>query len=316
VLASKSQLNFLSAIFECKYKQPCALHIMKIQSSEYLAAINAAFEAGKAVMTIYATNFTTDLKEDGSPITQADRMANEIICNALASTGFPIISEESPKDHFQLRKEHDFVWLVDPVDGTREFTKRNGEFTINIALIYKGHPVFGIVTAPAHDQAWIGWVRQRAWKLDFISSIEHKLPFTGVSSFLNHCKQINPRKKAEKPVVVLSLSHLTQNTLDMLHYLLGEPDEYEVKRTGSSLKFCLVAEGKADFYLRADAINEWDTAAGQAVLEAAGGEIVTWPNGGQMLYNQQNLLNPGFTAFGDPSFSDILEGKLPFQKRI
>jgi 3'(2'), 5'-bisphosphate nucleotidase len=289
---------------------------MNIENTHYLTAINAALEAGKAVMTIYASDFVTELKNDGSPITKADKLANEIICDALKTSGYPIISEESPKDSFNYRKEKDFVWLVDPVDGTREFTKRNNEFTVNIALVHNGLPVFGIVTAPALNQAWVGWSWQGAWKIESLNSIENLAPFTGIHSFLAHCKPIKTRKRPSRPIVALSLSHLSQNTIAMMKYLLGSTEDYEILQKGSSLKFCMVAEGSADFYLRADSINEWDTAAGQAVLEAAGGKIITWPDGNILRYNSDYLINPGFIVYGDPLFSDVLKAKLPFEKWI
>jgi 3'(2'), 5'-bisphosphate nucleotidase len=288
---------------------------MDFHSSDYLIAINAAFEAGNEVMAIYATDFDTDLKEDGSPITQADRAANEIIVTALAQTGIPVISEESPNESFKYRSKHDLIWLVDPIDGTREFTKRNGEFTINIALSFQGKAIFGIVTAPARNQAWVGWQKQGAWKLGNIHQVIKTLPFTGIDTFLQHCFPVNIRRAPRKPVIVLSRSHLTIKTNAMMHFLLGDEENYQIERVGSSLKYCLIAEGAADFYLRAEKINEWDTAAGQAVLEAAGGKIITWPRGGEMQYNQQELLNPGFIAFGDTLFSELLMGKLPFEER-
>jgi 3'(2'), 5'-bisphosphate nucleotidase len=283
---------------------------MQLSDSEYFIAIKAAIEASKAVMEVYHTDFGVEHKKDGSTITLADQRANDIICNALNTTGYYVISEEKIND--PKRTKDDFVWLVDPVDGTKEFTHRNGEFTVNIALIYNQEPVFGIVTAPALNQGWIGWLNKGAFKIHQLDTLIDKLPTLNLEDVMNYCSPIRPLPRNVKPIIALSLSHLTQNTLSMLQTLFGDDSNYNIKRKGSSLKFCLVAEGLADYYIRADEINEWDTAAGHAVLLAAGGSLLTWPKKMKLRYNKEILINEGFVAISATADLERLNGKFPF----
>lgn len=284
---------------------------MQLSDSEYFIAIKAAIEASKAVMDVYHTDFGVELKNDGSPITLADQRANDIICTALNKTGFYVISEEKPNDSYPKRKNDSYVWLVDPVDGTKEFTHRNGEFTVNIALIYNQEPVFGIVIAPAINQGWIGWLHKGAFKIHQLDTLIDKLPQLTMEDVKNYSSPIQPLTGNAKPTIALSLSHLTQNTMSMLQTLFGDDSNYNKIRKGSSLKFCLVAEGLADFYIRADEINEWDTAAGHAVLLSAGGSLLTWPNRKKLSYNKENLINQGFIAISATADSKGLNGKFP-----
>jgi 3'(2'), 5'-bisphosphate nucleotidase len=283
---------------------------MQFNDSDYFIAIKAAIEASKAVMDVYHTDFGIELKNDGSPITLADQQANDIICAALNRTGIYVISEEK-LNSFHERKDSSFVWLVDPVDGTKEFTQRNGEFTVNIGLIYNQQPVFGIVTAPAINQGWIGWLHKGAFKIHQLDSLIEKLPHLTMDDVMNYCSPIQPLPNNDKPTIALSLSHLTNNTISMLQTLFGDVVNYNKMRKGSSLKFCLVAEGVADFHIRADEINEWDTAAGHAVLLAAGGTLITWPEAKQLHYNKENLINEGFIAISATADSKGLQHKFP-----
>lgn len=235
-----------------------------------------ALEAGAAIMDVYESDdFNVQQKGDDSPLTKADLEAHKVICEGLRAlkTQYPVISEESSDISWEQRKHWCRYWLVDPLDGTKEFIKRNGEFTVNIALIEKGVPVMGVVYAPVLDAMYTGERDQGA--------------------FLND----NPVKvAAEAPAtlrVVGSRSHPSQDTTDWLD-ALGKP--YEMVPMGSSLKICLVAEGEADIYPRLGPTCEWDTAAAHAVLSAAGGDITTI-NGDPLLYNQKDdYLNPNFIA--------------------
>jgi len=285
---------------------------MAFKDQYYLTAIKAALKAGKAVMEVYAEHFETELKADGSPITLADKRSNDIICSALATTGISIVSEESPHDDYSRRQHMDFIWLVDPVDGTKEFVSRNGEFTVNIALIEQQQPVFGIVTAPALNEGWIAWVGKGAFKTVNLQELAAICDNMSLHEILDHFEVVSLHKpSAEKPVLAVSRSHLTANTEKMIMTILGESHNYTTLATGSSLKFCLLAEGKAHYYMRADAINEWDIAAGHAVLLAAGGAIFAWPGGTPLQYNSPRILNPGFVAFANPQEEDLLRSKLP-----
>ncbi len=283
---------------------------MKDRETLYLTAIKAALKAGKAVMEVYAEDFDTELKKDGSPITMADRKANDIICNALEKTGIMIISEESPKEEFGIRSKEELVWMVDPVDGTKEFANRNGEFTINIALIENQEPVFGVVTAPAIDQGYFGWVGKGAFKTETLSEWQQKSSSLQFEELFDAAIPIRTRMDKQEPAFAISRSHMTPGTKELISKLNhGKPDLKTIRK-GSSLKFCLLAEGIVQYYAREDIINEWDTAAGHALLRAAGGALITIPEGEKMLYNTENLKTPGFVAFADISMLSAVEQNL------
>jgi 3'(2'), 5'-bisphosphate nucleotidase len=235
-----------------------------------------ARDAGAAIMDIYRSNdFDVQKKADDSPLTKADLAAHNIICEGLRALDiqYPVISEESSDISWAQRKHWCRYWLVDPLDGTKEFIKRNDEFTVNIALIEKGVPILGVVYAPALDAMYTGERDRGAFLNDKAISVATQEP--------------------EALRVVGSRSHPSQETTDWLD-AMGKP--YEMLAVGSSLKFCLVAEGKADIYPRLGPTSEWDTAAAHAVLSAAGGEVKTL-NGEPLLYNQKaDYLNPHFVA--------------------
>lgn len=235
-----------------------------------------ARDAGAAIMDIYRSDdFDVRKKADDSPLTKADLAAHNIICDGLRAleTQYPIISEESSEISWAQRKHWCRYWLVDPLDGTKEFIKRNDEFTVNIALIEKGVPILGVVYAPALDAMYTGERDRGAFLNDKAISVTMQEP--------------------EILRVVGSRSHPSQETTDWLK-AIGKP--YEMLTVGSSLKFCLVAEGKADIYPRLGLTSEWDTAAAHAVLSAAGGDVLTL-SGEPLRYNQKaDYLNPYFIA--------------------
>jgi 3'(2'), 5'-bisphosphate nucleotidase len=252
------------------------------------AVLAIAREAGQAIMRVYDSDFAVEHKADDSPLTLADREAHHIITTGLQSLTphIPVLSEESPPEFhdFATRRHWQTLWLVDPLDGTREFVKRNGEFTVNIALIHGNRPILGVVTVPAADLAYTGATglgAQRIRGMDSAEVIQVRMPHPAV------------------PVVVGSRSHRGAST-DALLTRLGP---HELCAVGSALKFCRVAEGAVDFYPRLGPTSEWDTAAGQAVLEAAGGQVVNL-QGEPLTYNRRDtLLNPEFLAVGDPHFA-------------
>ncbi len=227
------------------------------------------------------------LKEDGSPVTEADRKSHEIISETLSETGIPIISEESPAIPYSERKRWDSFWLVDPLDGTKEFLGGRGEFTINIALVTQGRPQIGIICCPTVKTSYYGDC-SRSLALKF--SWGESLP-------------ISPRPfPPEGPVVVASRSHFNLETGRFLESI----PKHTLLRSGSSLKFCRIAEGSADIYPRLSPTMEWDTAAGEAVLEAAGGRTVD-VLGKYLKYNKERLVNPSFIAVGDNGWTRNLE---------
>jgi 3'(2'), 5'-bisphosphate nucleotidase len=234
-------------------------------------------------MEIYSGEFDVELKDDRSPVTAADTAANEKIVTGLAemTPDLPVLSEESVIADFRSRRSWKRYWLVDPLDGTKEFVKRNGEFTVNIALIDDHEPVLGVVYAPALDAMYGGIVGAGAW-LQTGDAPTRPIAVT--------------RRSGEIIRVVGSRSHASPALADYLAQL----GQHEVCPMGSSLKICLVAEGRADVYPRLGPTSEWDTAAAHAVLLAAGGGMMDTV-GGPLRYNtREDLLNPHFIAFGDP----------------
>ena len=235
-----------------------------------------ARDAGAAIMEIYNSDeFDVQLKGDDSPLTKADLAAHQVIVNGLAglSEQYPVLSEESADIDWPTRQQWTTYWLVDPLDGTKEFIKRNGEFTVNIALVDNGQPVLGVVYAPVLDAMYVGQ--------------------QGQGASLNGNRIAVADSAPDTLRIVGSRSHASQETSDWLEQL-GQP--YQMVPMGSSLKICLVAEGKADIYPRLGPTSEWDTAAAHAVLNAAGGQMTTL-DGEPLHYNQkESLLNPYFIA--------------------
>ncbi len=247
------------------------------------SVVSLAKVAGQGIMSVYQGNITTRLKDDESPVTEADLAAHNIILAGLEqlSPGVPIISEESDAIPFQLRRKWNRYWLVDPLDGTREFIKRNGEFTVNIALIEHHNPVLGVVYAPALDLLYFAVKGEGAYRQQ--------------GSLLPHA--IKSRQIPERITVAGSRSHTSGRMQEFLRRI----GPHELISMGSSLKICLVAEGRADVYPRLGPTSEWDTAAGQCVLEEAGGQLVGM-DGRSFRYNtRESLLNSEFFATGSKS---------------
>ena len=240
-----------------------------------------ARNAGAAILEVYGTEFSVDTKDDSSPLTEADRRSNAVILEGLTRLypDIPVISEEARTLPYEERRDWDQFWLVDPLDGTKEFIKRNGEFTVNIALIENAEPTLGVVHAPALDYTIWG---QR-----------------GVGAALREGNEdigVQTRRPAIAPLrVAASRSHLDDKTAAAI----ARMGDTERRGMGSSLKFCKIAEGSTDVYLRFGPTSEWDTAAGQCVLEAAGG-VVLGMDGQSFRYGRkESLLNPEFLALGD-----------------
>lgn len=253
-------------------------------------SIQAALKAGKAIMEVYDSVIEVEYKEDKSPLTAADKKANAIINSFLIPTLIPIISEENKQTDFSIRKNWNTCWVVDPVDGTKEFIKRNGEFTVNIALVENGKPQLGIIYVPATKVIYFANVKKgEAFKAELTT---HE---TSVEEVLINALPLQPKQGESNPIqVVGSRSHMSQETLDFMEELKQKGKEVEIVSKGSSLKFCLVAEGNADVYPRYAPTMEWDTAAGQAICNAVGIEVISKETNKPLLYNKNNLLNPWF----------------------
>jgi 3'(2'), 5'-bisphosphate nucleotidase len=246
------------------------------------AVCGIARDAGRAILEVYARDFAVALKADKSPLTEADEIAHSIIDRSLRALTptIPVLSEEAAPEQHTDRHEWTQFWLVDPLDGTKEFLKRNGEFTVNIALVTGHELTLGVVLAPALDRLYFGALGLGAWRQD-----GNDLP---EPIYVQRMTRIPPR-------VVGSRSHPSGELADYLAAL----GPHEITPMGSSLKICLVAEGAADLYPRLGPTSEWDTAAAQAILESAGGRMID-ATGQPLLYNsKEDLLNPHFLAFGD-----------------
>lgn len=259
-------------------------------TKELEIAIQASIEAGEVIMQIYNTAFNVEMKDDKSPLTEADKQANDIINSYLTKTEHPIISEENKQTDYNIRKNWSTCWVVDPVDGTKEFIKRNGEFTVNIALINKGEPEIGVIYVPATKVLYFSNVcTKEAFKAQLNS---HK---TSLDNIFKVAVELKPKTpNANFAQVVGSRSHMSQETLDFVETLKQSGKDVEVVSKGSSLKFCLVAEGNADVYPRFAPTMEWDTAAGQAICNAVGIDVISKETNKPLLYNKENLLNPWF----------------------
>jgi 3'(2'), 5'-bisphosphate nucleotidase len=243
-----------------------------------------ARSAGAEILAIYDTDFEIETKADDSPLTAADLASHTTIVRELGrlTPELPILSEESVDIPFDERSAWNEYWLVDPLDGTKEFIKRNGEFTVNIALIREHTPVMGVVHVPTRDQDFYGWLGAGSFRRD-----RSDAP-----------RRIEATKTAQQPLRVVGSRSHRGASLDRYLINLGE---HVMLSMGSSLKFCLVAAGEADIYPRLGPTSEWDTAAAQAVVECAGGQV-TGLDGKRIQYNSKSdLLNPYFLVFGDDS---------------
>lgn len=267
---------------------------------ELFTAIEAAIEAGNVIMEIYNKDFSVAFKEDASPLTEADKAGNAIIMTFLAKTSHPIISEENKEVPFEIRKEWSTCWIVDPLDGTKEFVKKNGEFTVNIALIENNKPAMGVIYVPASGQLYYGVVSQ---KTAYTLKIENHQPLSK-DQLMEKSEEIFPSSNSDVIRVVGSRSHMNQETLDYMEALKNRTSKpLDVVSKGSSLKLCLVAEGSAEVYPRFAPTMEWDTAAGHAICNAVGIPVTDMHTHNEMLYNKANLLNPYFLVANEGSIT-------------
>lgn len=255
-------------------------------------------EAGNEILKIYNTDFSVEYKDDKSPLTLADKNAHNVIEKGLKEiSDYPVLSEEGKDIPYEKRKDWEYFWMVDPLDGTKEFIKKNGEFTVNIALIHKNKPVLGIVYAPAINVLYYGGENTGAYKIE--NNIKTNLTNNQLT------------KTNDSLTVIASKSHLNEETKKFIETLEKYYNNVDTTSIGSSLKICLIAEGKADIYPRIAPTMEWDTAAAHAVLNAVGGKMVKYEKTQnlkeikklpELEYNKENLLNPYFIALRSDVF--------------
>ena len=249
--------------------------------------IDIAVRAGDAIVEIYKKGFAVAYKNDNSPLTEADKKSNEIICSRLKGTypEIPIISEENKEIPYETRKNWEYFWLIDPLDGTKEFVKKNGEFTINIALIKKDRPIMGAIYAPALNLLYYAEKGKGAFKIEE-KGRKYKLP-------------VYNNKPNVSIKVVASKSHSNIETETFIDNLRKQYEKVELLSIGSSLKICLVAEGTADIYPRFGHTMEWDIAAGDIIAFESGKKFLKYDNGifgEQLIYNKNNLINHWFVV--------------------
>lgn len=261
---------------------------------QYLnTALNAALIAGEAIRKVYFSDqLMVEYKDDLSPITLADRRAHECIEEELSKSGLPVLSEEGEDINYEERKNWNLFWMVDPLDGTREFVKRNDDFTVNISLIQDQEPVLGVIYAPINGLLYFG--------IKGFGSFKHDACFDKIITkdkqpdFVTDSKKLPLHWPRKRFTIAVSKSHMNQKTLDFVNKMIMKFGDVETISVGSSLKICLVSEGKADIYPRYGKTMEWDTAAGHAIASAAGFSL-TLPDGESPLrYNKPDLTNPFF----------------------
>ncbi|MGV8815450.1 MAG: 3'(2'),5'-bisphosphate nucleotidase CysQ [Gelidibacter sp.] len=271
--------------------QPSLLH----------TAISAALEAGKAILNIYhSENFEVEIKADNSPLTKADIASHNIIMSHLSATNIPVLSEEGKSIPYNIRKDWKQLWIVDPIDGTKEFIKRNGEFTVNIALIENQTPVLGVIFVPVSGDLYF------SISISISTSISNSNSTSGsfkvkvdlnnfdVETLINKAIKLPIEREDKTFTIVSSRSHGSGETEAYINDMRKKHGHINLIIKGSSLKFCMVAEGQADCYPKLGPTMEWDTAAGQAICEQAGVEVVDWMTKKSLNYNKEDLWNGYF----------------------
>jgi 3'(2'), 5'-bisphosphate nucleotidase len=253
-----------------------------------IKAINASIKGGHAIMDVYASDFAVDHKDDKSPLTLADKNCNEVIEHHLLGTDIPFLSEEGARITYSERKDWEYSWLVDPLDGTKEFVKRNGEFTVNIALIHNGNPIMGVIYVPVREELYFAMQGLGSYKVKVNSVIEN------LETLIELSNSLPIDYKRENYVIVGSRSHMSAETESFFDEMKEKHGNIEILAVGSSLKLCMVAEGKADAYPRYAPTMEWDTGAGHAIARYAGFSVKEYNSTADVVYNKENLLNPWF----------------------
>ena len=253
-----------------------------------IKAINASIKGGQAIMDVYASDFAVEHKDDKSPLTLADKNCNEVIEHHLLETDIPFLSEEGATITYSERKDWEYCWLVDPLDGTKEFVKRNGEFTVNIALIHNGNPIMGVIYVPVKEELYFAMEGLGSYKIVRNQIIDN------LETLISSSDKLPIDYKRNNYVIVGSRSHLSTETEVFFEDMKKEHVNVEIMAVGSSLKLCMVAEGKADAYPRYAPTMEWDTGAGDAICRMAGFQVLQYNTDIPVEYNKENLLNPWF----------------------
>lgn len=252
-----------------------------------LTAIKAALKGGDEILDVYNSDFAVEHKDDKSPLTEADKRAHIAIMDGLKGTNLPVLSEEGKHMSYDERKDWSQFWMVDPLDGTKEFIKRNGEFTVNIALIENGISTMGVIFVPVTNDLY--FADKLAYKISGLSK-----SVNSINDLLGNADQLPLSTNRDNYVVVGSRSHMSEETETFINEQKEKHQRVDILSKGSSLKLCMVAEGAADAYPRFAPTMEWDTAAGQAIATASGAKVINWDTKELMQYNKADLLNSWF----------------------
>jgi len=253
-----------------------------------IKAINASITGGHAIMDVYESDFAVEHKDDKSPLTLADSNCNVIIEDHLLGAGIPFLSEEGKTISYNQRKNWEYYWLVDPLDGTKEFVKRNGEFTVNIALIHNSKPVMGVIYVPVKQDLYFAMEGLGSFKVSINSVIEN------IETLISLSSSLPLTQKRSNYVIVGSRSHMSTETEMFFDEMKEIHGNVEVLAVGSSLKICMIAEGRADAYPRYAPTMEWDTGAGHAIAKYAGFSVKQYNSNKDVTYNKEDLINPWF----------------------
>ena len=271
--------------------------------SYIIKAIQTSIEAGQAILDVYHSDFSVEYKTDSSPLTLADKRSHEVIVKHLSEFEIPILSEEGKNIPYAERKTWDRLWIVDPLDGTKEFIKRNGEFTVNVALVENHKPVMGVIFVPDKNALFFAADGLGAYKLEqnlppkALTNKSNSKPEARLNEILELADRL-PTDHSPLPVytIVGSRSHQTLELKAYIEEKRTELGDIEFIAAGSSQKFCVVAEGRANIYPRLGPTMEWDTAAGQAIAENAGAKVIRYDNQQPLTYNKEDLYNPYFVV--------------------
>ena len=260
-----------------------------MMKEQLTTAITAALQAGKAILEIYHSgDFDIEVKGDNSPLTKADSASHNVIMSYLTKTDIPVLSEEGRDIPYKERKDWKQLWIVDPIDGTKEFIKRNGEFTVNIALVENQKPIIGVIFVPVTGELYFSSKEVGAYK------VAVDLKDYDVKNLLVKADTLPQQREDNTFTIVASRSHMSAETEEYVQEMRDKHGAVNLISKGSSLKLCMVAEGTANCYPRFAPTMEWDTAAGQAICEHAGFEVIDWETKENMLYNREELLNNWF----------------------
>jgi len=264
-------------------------------------AIKASLQAGEEIVKIYATDFYVETKSDNTPVTHADKTSGKTIASVLKVSNIPVISEEELVPEYTTRKDWERVWIVDPLDGTKEYIKRNGEFAVNIALVENGIPIAGVIYAPVLKDLYFACKNCGSYKISLLGT-DSGFTMTKVpDDFFQRATKLPSQRPPKDYTVIASRSHLSREINEHINALKNIYENVNMISVGSAIKQCWVAEGRAHEYARYGLTMEWDTAAGQCILEEAGCQLIDLQTNMPMLYNRESMRNNYFIAKHNPS---------------